>query len=250
MSATHGWPSWRAWRRSGSGHSVKRIFLHIPKTAGTSLNEILQRVYGRDGLVRIYSHEDEHLREILRDVERADAISGHLSFGIHEYFGIEARYVTFLRHPVARVVSLFLHQARHPDNDLHHRIAGGMTLMEILRSGEFPEYNNHMVRIVTGLTSVEPLDDPSLVDAAESTLGAYFDFVGITEHFDESVRSMSDALGWKPQAAPRLNVTPDRETFALDDETLSEILRCNALDADLYRRVLRDHHLGAVPTAS
>jgi Sulfotransferase family len=205
------------------------MFIHIPKAAGTSFREILRRVYQPEECVFIYSHDAEHLESLRTAVTRAQAISGHVSFGIHEFYGIRARYVGFLRNPLDRVVSLYLHQARLPDNELHDLIADGMTLKDILRSEQFPEYNNHMTRMIAGVTSSDPIYGPRFLQRPEVNLVANFDFVGTTEGFKESLAALGKMFGWGQQPIPRLNVNPERLSFVVDDETKAEILRRNAL---------------------
>lgn len=239
---------WRDLSGRGPVPLEKRIFIHIPKTGGTSLREILRHVYPPERRVFIYSHDPDHLDGLRKNVFLAEAINGHVSFGIHEFYGVEARYVTILRHPLDRVVSLYLHQARYPDNEVHHLIAEGMTLKDLLRSDEFPEYNNHMVRVIAGLPYSDPVYDPRFVERAEVNLDAHFDFVGTTERFDESVALLSETFGWGPQPVPRLNVNADRRAFTIDEETRAEILRCNALDVVLYDRVVLEPHPYATPS--
>lgn len=221
----------------------KAIFLHIPRTAGSSLGEILRQIYPRERRVRISPHDLDHLEARRADLVRADAICGHVSFGFHELDGIDARYVTFLRHPVDRVVSLYEHQARSPDSENHRLIADGMTLKDLLRSEQSPQFNNHMVRLIAGLPDSEPAYDRHLLERAQGNLDAYFDFVGLTERFEESVALLSKTLGWTSSpSAPPLSVRSARRSATVDDETRAEILRCNALDLDLYGRVVREQH--------
>jgi Sulfotransferase family len=216
------------------------IFIHIPKTAGMSLRETVRRVYPRDRCVFIYSHNSAHLDAVRKDVQRADAVYGHFSFGVHNLFGIEGRYVTVLRRPVDRVVSFFQHQASHDDNEYHRLIADGMTLKDLLRGEQCHQVNNHMVRILSGHPDTGVTHDRGLLDQAEANLATHFDAVGITERMDESVALIGRALGWPAQpSVPRINVGRRRRDFVLDEETRAEIVRYNALDIELYDRVVQ-----------
>ncbi|MCI0728869.1 MAG: hypothetical protein L0332_19435, partial [Chloroflexi bacterium] len=67
------------------------IFLHIPKTAGTTLNAILDSYYPREKSYTTYStprYPDGSLEELKAFTEaekaRLDLIEGHLAFGVHE----------------------------------------------------------------------------------------------------------------------------------------------------------------------
>ena len=219
--------------------SPKIFFLHIPKTAGTSLRETVQRAYPGKRCVMVYSQEPAYLRSIQKDVQRAEAVYGHFSFGFNEVFGVEARYVTVLRDPIARVVSFFRHEAQHDDNEFYEQIANGMTLIDLLRSEQCFQVNNHMVRIISGHDDIATTHDVRLLRQAEANLEAHFDVVGITEDMNRSVELMAERLDWarRRSALQRLNVTPEDKPVVLDDATRAEIARYNTLDIELYRGV-------------
>jgi hypothetical protein len=218
----------------------KILFLHIPKTAGTSLREIVRRNYPGDRCVFVYSLEPAYLQTLQRDVERAEAIFGHFSFGFHDLFGVEARYVTVLRNPIDRVVSFFRHEAQHDDNEYYRQIADGMTLIDLLRSEQCHQVNNHMVRIITGHMDFSTTHDVRLLRQAEANLESHFDAVGITEQMGKTVELIGDRLGWARRSkVERLNVDLDSPSFVLDEATRAEIVRFNTLDLELYRGVAR-----------
>jgi Sulfotransferase family len=228
-------------RRGPREFPEKKIFIHIPKTAGVSLQETIKRVYPGDRHAFVYSHLSTDLDALRERVQRAEAVYGHFSFGIHHVFGIQGRYVTVLRNPVDRVVSFFRHQANYDDNEYHRLIAEGMTLKDLLRGEQCHQVNNHMVRIISGHVDAGVTHDRGLLDQAQANLDTHFDAVGITERIDESVALIGRALGWPAlPEVPRINVTPRRGSFVLDEETRAEIVRYNALDIELYDRVVRE----------
>jgi hypothetical protein len=219
---------------------VKTLFLHIPKTAGVSLRETVRRAYPGGRCIFVYSHEPEQLEAVRKNVQRAEAVYGHFYFGFHEFLGVEARYVTMLRDPIDRVVSFFRHQARHDDNEYHRLIADGMTLLDLLRSEQCHQVNNHMVRILSGHPDSAITGDVGLLHRAEANLEAHFDAVGITERVEESVELIGRRLGWRKRSrVAHLNVDPERRSFSLDAETRAEVQRYNALDIELYDEAVR-----------
>jgi galactose-3-O-sulfotransferase len=196
----------------------------------------------------VYSHDPADLEEMRRRVHDADVVYGHFSYGFHELLGADGRYVTLLRNPVDRVVSFFQHQSREPASEYGARIAAGMSLTDLLESGQCHEVNNHMVRILSGHLSVEPTHDRALLERAEANIDAHFDVVGITERLDDSLQLIGRTLGWKPRrAVPMLNADPGRGSLSLDEHTRDAIVEFNRLDVEVYERVVADFETRRAP---
>src|SRR5688500_5184095 len=91
-------------------------YTHIPKTAGSTLTEILIRHYGanlisiipRNGQTYSYSN----LKEDLQIYKNPLCIVGHYlkPFVDFKEFNDKMEWITFLRDPVKTFVSLYVHQ--------------------------------------------------------------------------------------------------------------------------------------------
>lgn len=222
------------------GEDAKIIFLHIPKTAGTSLRQIVKKEYPRGQCLFIYSHTPAYLAAARRKLPRARAVYGHISYGIHEILGVEARYVTFLRHPVRRVLSFYNHQARKRDAEFHRQVKAGMSLVEMLESGICHQVNNHMVRIISGYQGTAPVYDTAVLEKAAANMAQHFLFVGVVEHLATSVKRLGRRLEFrKRHRIPRRNVNLNPLSRLIDERTRAAIEHHNRLDLMLYEQVER-----------
>jgi hypothetical protein len=226
--------------------SSKIIFLHVPKTAGTSLRQVVEQVYPGDRCVSVYSFDFQYRRHwrarmaLRAEVEKAEVVYGHVSYGVHRLLGIDGRYVAFVRNPVDRVLSFWRQQVRVPETEYHQAISDGMSLVDLLRSGECHQVSNHMTQMLSGRTEFTPKQARSSLARAFENMDTHFVDVGIAEHMEESVARIGDRLGWTTYpAVPRLNVDLEVESFTIDQETRAEIVRFNRLDIELYNRVLQ-----------
>src|SRR5271155_2663578 len=115
--------SWEGTEMFKSNQPV--VFLHIPKTAGTTLTHILQRSHPAR-LVCKSTGMPEQLDALMEMPAEARAalslVTGHFPYGIHRHFARPVTYVTFLRRPVDRVISAYYYALSMPDHYLHRTL--------------------------------------------------------------------------------------------------------------------------------
>ncbi|MCP5305433.1 MAG: sulfotransferase family 2 domain-containing protein [Chromatiaceae bacterium] len=224
------------------------VFLHIPKTAGTSLRQLLRQQLPGNALAVLDPPISTELRaKTIRLLPHMRVLIGHLYFGVDEHLGFHGDYGTFLRDPVARVVSFWRHQLAHEHSEYHKLAARGMTLREFVASGITHQTDNFMTRILVGTAApgmldgtLNRIDDQKFLDIALENVNRRFRFVGFVEYFDESIRRLVDLFGWLPQVQPpiKLNVSASTPPI-LDEATLKVINEHNRLDLALYDCLLQ-----------
>ncbi|MDP7601414.1 MAG: sulfotransferase family 2 domain-containing protein [Rhodospirillales bacterium] len=87
------------------------LFLHIPKTADTTLRSIVDQNLGPENILTYYNQNSRQLLDNLDAhltfMPNFRAIIGHFKFGLHKLLNRPSTYITFLLHPVARTISQY-----------------------------------------------------------------------------------------------------------------------------------------------
>jgi hypothetical protein len=177
-------------------------------------------------------------------------ISGHFPWGLHARLGRPCSYITFLREPLARILSHYAHHRNRPE-DPWHRVA--MTCSIVEWADRVPHAHNVQVQFVAGRHGAPDVE--TLETALQNLPG--FAVVGLTDRVEESVAVMARGLGLArpharvvnegrtrtdPDALPRStrlaldrHIALDRELYALGQEIFAERLAAlgPGLEADL-----------------
>lgn len=238
---------------SGDRGAPTVIFLHIGKTAGTTMRRVLRRQFPASKTLLIRNREikerdpdAEGLRREqtlaffaeMSESERAGArlILAHTVFGLHEYVPRPSTYITMLRDPVRLTMSQYHYVARNPKHPLHAQAtAEGATLASYVTSGSALEADNSQVRAISGdLDTPFGGCSPDMLERAKRNIEEHFSFVGMTERFDESLILLRRTFGWKPPYYVAANVTPSSRKEAVPASTRAVIEEMNALDRQLY----------------
>ena len=217
---------------------MKIISLHLPKTAGTSFGRSLSehfkdsllRDYGDGGISRpAYDRNRSALiaskKNAVKGLRKVSCVHGH--FLPLKYLLLatkqELTFVTWMRHPIKRMISHYNFWQRNydPRKARPHRkqvIEEQWTLEQFCLS---PRFRNIYSQYLWGF----PLEN--------------FDFIGITEHYEEDLRFFSKKYLSSDLEVKKCNVAPKgAEVTSVDSDLFERIASYHSRDMALYRRAL------------
>lgn len=207
------------------------IFIHIPKAAGQTLIGVLSRQYGREWIYRYEGRAGGFVPDDSEALSRAKLIIGHIDYGLHQGLPGESTYITLLRDPVQRVVSLYRYVQRTREHHLYED-AKDMDLLEFVTSGiDAYEVENGQTRQIAGWGQAEP-DETALATAKENLKSAFVP--GTLERFDDSLLLMAQRFNWKLPLYVQKNVGVGPGGRRPEAGAVEEIERRNRLDRALY----------------
>lgn len=218
------------------------VFLHIPKAAGSTMQEIVVRHY-RGGKGFRFTGSRERFRSFVEmsEADRAsyDVMTGHVPFGVHRHIPGGCAYMTMLRDPVDRIVSHYYFVLSRPDHYLHRTVTERkMSLRDYVEQRASIELDNDQTRYF-----LEPADDEArftpitddLLAVARRNIAESFAVVGLAERFDDTLALMQCVFGWLDLSYRRKNVTHDRPSLEEVPSDAREVIReINRHDVALY----------------
>lgn len=204
------------------------ISIHIPKTAGTSFLHVLSTIYG-DKLIQDYEERpispEYQLKKfglnpfqpfnfrLYGQLLTKQCIHGHFQFA--KYAALPtAKFITWLRDPVARTLSHYYYWQRNPDplNALCvHMHTNQLSLLDFAKLKPMRNLQGYFL-------SHKPLNK--------------FLFVGIMENFEESLQRFNAIFSHDFSPNLRLNANPS--DYDVESSILEKIRDINLEDMHLY----------------
>jgi len=190
-------------------------FLHIEKTAGTSIQRLLATAFPKGSVLA--EHTDSLYRRSAGELSQYSVFAGHFTYDSVRYIPRKSvSLLTFVREPKDRLSSLYhflrAHEPSHPLFTPHMALANEVNMeaffshKQINRSGDAW---NHMTRAVIGARQWQ-LWRQYLTDSSDPTRNAEliktvihpeirkrmreFAFIGLQENFDRSVEMLCKVL--------------------------------------------------------
>lgn len=232
-----------AYRPASEGpcHNDIQIFLHIPKSAGTTLRQIIQlgaeheqRRYHRFNVARVPAvHIDTNWLGALPTIEKTsptarnclDYITGHFPYGVHRLFRRPARYVTVIRNPLDRERSTF--------NHLYQRgFIDKVNVEEVIKRRLVAD--NPQVRMIAGLVGHNAQCDHRHLAQAKHNLERHFLLYGVSDKLRDFITALCTLNGWPGFAYPRVNISRIKLIEEFSPSLKDRLLAYHALDLALY----------------
>lgn len=240
---------------AGAGRGVPVIFLHVPKTGGTTLQEVLVRNTPAGRLHHLHNNrlrrDDAAMAAAAADLwgvhlpgdppqrrrPARPALVGHhqIDHALYQLPGRPFVNITLLRHPVERVISHYHFLLDSPNHGGHAKVAD-LTLSEYVERDVTKESSNGQARrlgLGTGARRGDVADD-ELRRAATTNLRDRFSFFGVTERYDAFLVACSRVLGWENIFYTRRKVGVSRRRSPVDAATIALIEERNRVDLELY----------------
>lgn len=191
----------RLMRTKSFNAAPRTIFLHIPKTAGKSVEELAIRNYGREAVSLSTSG-----RFSTSEWNKSALVGGHFIYSKFDGMRGKRLFLAVVRDPVERALSRFNYyvNARHQqdfrrergfDNNDPHK-----TMFHSAYREEF--INNYQCRYLSGEGSMSKVEEVLARDAF--ILGTY-------EQIRDWVSVVGSRLGWSETELERINVASNPE---------------------------------------
>lgn len=211
------------------------VYIHIPKTAGTTFQEVLRKNISEGEIAHI-KNQTITLQAVLEKSKTHTWVLGHMRF--YKEVKDQGNFLfTFLRNPIDRMVSHFFHLVRNGQLE-------GKTILDKFEFYLTPEQEkerglfNQQTQILANYQKQSDFragPEQALKTALNHL--EMLDFVGITEYFRESVLILGKELGWKKLYYTNRNQTTNsQEKEVILKQYQKQITLLNELDFELYER--------------
>jgi len=209
------------------------VFLHILKTAGQSVMQVLEENYEEKD--RLFANRDQIAKISPEELQRYKIIYGHNLYNIHQLLRRKPQFFTFLRDPIERTLSHFNYLKRAK----YLKLVLSQTLEEFVTD---PRTRTQIVNYQTRWLASNSLSKPAeigqekLLETAVERMKE-FAFVGVVEEFEKSIQTLCHVFNWQiPKRLEKRNVSKNPTNIAeIPEQTLRSIKDATQLDREIYQ---------------
>jgi hypothetical protein len=218
----------------------KILFIHNPKTGGTSLNYYIFCKFFNKRRYKITAWEKEKADFIkYKHRNSLKIIHGHFPFGIHNYIEAPYTYITILRNPIQRLISYYYYMLAWPSHFPENPIASSIqknnyTIEEFIQKTKSENCDNGQTRLISGINPEFGKCTSEMLEIAKKNLKNEFSVVGITERYDETLAVINFTLKWKSYHIERNVATNKKKDVKISQTAREALTKYNEFDLQLY----------------
>jgi hypothetical protein len=228
----------------------KKYFLHIPKTAGSTLRAVFKRNYG-SGFNLIPGNDPINGLATARAADNWESKELIWLHGDWKSCDKDAGILTMLREPMARMESFYFYVKSQPDHYLHE-FCKGSDAIQFFEQAETLEIRNGQCRILAGYGgyhgmnagSNASISDQDLLEEARTNLFDNAIAYGLQSRFVDSLMIFEKRLDWKKGIKFKTvnKRAKDYKASSLSQKELDCIKQLNAQDIALYQEAEQRFH--------
>lgn len=234
------------------------VFLHLQKTAGSTIVNVAKQFYGANNVIShgdVYQESNGlHIHDVklfqpehvLSKFAKIPFISGHFGYDFAQQFMGNRYSFTFFRDPVERILSFYYFcKIRNPDEFKIYELAQRLSLDEFLKLGftdpvikdHIWNYQASQLAVGWGTYNSLVLKDEELLELAIQHLDK-FSYIGFTETFDKDRDNILKDIGIIiPIDKFKSNTNPGRPLFNdISESSKKMLLELTELDRILYEK--------------
>lgn len=225
----------------------KVIFLHIPKTGGSTIRQLIGRQYPVKQTIVLnrgnWRTNALAVSERVSQTPDPKLLIGHFRFGVHAYLPDPDAwtYITVLRHPIRRVLSQYANITHHHNPNERQK---KLREMDIVTFAGRLGHGERMTRWLAGLgmtddplnTTKDPKPLPAdALERAKHNLRTRFACVGLLEEFPATALLLKQTLDWKSAYYTVQNVSrTGGGRAAVPPDIYAQLEKACAADLALY----------------
>lgn len=220
------------------------VFLHIPKAAGSTFDNVIPKNYDINGVIHINPPAFyQNPSALVKEGRLPRAFMGHFKLNQYMYQLLTEPFihVTILREPIGRLISYYNFLLAAPKHGRHKK-AATMTFEDFVESKNNHECHNGQALRVSGFLNRrfvrKPLPADEALELAKESLLKRFTFFGLTERYPEFMLTCRRLLGWGNLYYAKRKVTRDTPNRIsrkdLSEQVINRARELNEVDVRLY----------------
>ena len=212
------------------------LFLHIPRTTGSSFRWVAASQYGNEkiGLIHHAYYTEE---QIVENQDQFKVITGHFDMGAQFIHNIrqKSNLITILREPLHRFLS-FYHYGSNMPSYVDHETMKKQKLEDLINDADY-FYHNHMCYMISGVDHNESITTAYI--NAQKNLEDLVTLFGFTERYPEMLAIMYRRFNWNGVVIKQVEYVPGvPRPRDLSPDLLKTLEKHNEADISLYNFAL------------